>query len=491
MNAADLALCVERHATSKIPDGDLAAIRTLGFRGEALPSIASVSRLEIRYAARGAAEGFRAHGVEDGVKGESRRASHPQGTRIEARDLFAATPARLKFLKTDRAEAQACADTVRRLALAPSRRALFRSQAKSAPASTGPPAARTAAAGAAAAGARARSSATTRCALDATREGVRLTGFVGVPTFNKRERAEPVRVRQRPGGARQADRRRAARRLSRLSPARAPRRRGAVPRLRSRARSTSTCIPPRPRCGSATPRWCAGSSSARSSRRWRPRCTRPRRPAAAGARRAARARLDTATAQAARLGLARLAGRARLRRAGASRASRLSRRAVRGARRPSPLPRKSTAPLGAARAQLHGNYIVAQTRDGVVIVDQHAAHERIVYERLKRQRDETGIERQILLSPLVVDLDPAAAAALVERAEALRRLGLVVEGVWTRRGAVRETPTLLAGADLAALLRDLADDSARRGRRARRWSAGSTIAWRPSPAIIRCARAGR
>src|SRR5271156_6962991 len=117
MNAADLDLSVERHATSKIPDGDLTRIDTLGFRGEALPSIASVSRLEIRSRARGAEAAF-ALRVEDGVKGAPTPCAHPEGTRIEARDLFAATPARLKFLKTDRAEAQACAETVRRLALA-------------------------------------------------------------------------------------------------------------------------------------------------------------------------------------------------------------------------------------------------------------------------------------------------------------------------------------------------------------------------------------
>ena len=124
MGAADLELSVERHATSKIPDGDLTRIATLGFRGEALPSIASVSRLEIRSRARGAEAAF-ALAVEDGRKGRPAPSSHPQGAWIEARDLFAATPARLKFLKTDRAEAQASADVVRRLALANPRRAFL------------------------------------------------------------------------------------------------------------------------------------------------------------------------------------------------------------------------------------------------------------------------------------------------------------------------------------------------------------------------------
>ena len=118
MDADDLALSVERHATSKIPDGDLAAIATLGFRGEALPSIASVSRLEIRSARARRRRARSRSPVEDGAKSALRPVAHPAGTRVEARDLFAATPARLKFLKTDRAEAQACADVVRRLALA-------------------------------------------------------------------------------------------------------------------------------------------------------------------------------------------------------------------------------------------------------------------------------------------------------------------------------------------------------------------------------------
>jgi len=117
------------------------------------------------------------------------------------------------------------------------------------------------------------------------------------------------------------------------------------------------------------------------------------------------------------------------------------------------------APLGAARAQLHGTYIFAQTRDGVVIVDQHAAHERIVYEKLKRQRAETGIIRQILLAPLVVDLEPRAAGALAERARELQALGLVIEEFGRGAVLVREAPALIASGDLAGLIRDLAEEA--------------------------------
>src|SRR5262249_1581684 len=118
------------------------------------------------------------------------------------------------------------------------------------------------------------------------------------------------------------------------------------------------------------------------------------------------------------------------------------------------------APLGAARAQVHDSYVIAQTADGVVIVDQHAAHERIVYERLKRQRAESGIARQILLSPLVVDLDEDDAARVAEHAESLRDLGLVIEGFGPGAVLVREAPTLIDGADLQALIKDLADELA-------------------------------
>jgi DNA mismatch repair protein MutL len=118
----------------------------------------------------------------------------------------------------------------------------------------------------------------------------------------------------------------------------------------------------------------------------------------------------------------------------------------------------TTYPLGAARAQVHETYVIAQTADGIVIVDQHAAHERIVYERLKRQRAESGVERQILLSPIVVDLEPDAAAELVDHAGALEELGLVIEGFGPGAILLREVPALIAGADMNLLMRDLADD---------------------------------
>ncbi len=114
-------------------------------------------------------------------------------------------------------------------------------------------------------------------------------------------------------------------------------------------------------------------------------------------------------------------------------------------------------PLGAARAQLHETYIVAQTRDGIVIVDQHAAHERLVYERLKREREGGGIARQILLIPEVVELDPVEADRLADAADALQDLGLVLESFGHGAVLVREVPSALAGGSLRALLTDVVD----------------------------------
>ncbi|MBA3810582.1 MAG: DNA mismatch repair protein MutL, partial [Caulobacteraceae bacterium] len=120
-------------------------------------------------------------------------------------------------------------------------------------------------------------------------------------------------------------------------------------------------------------------------------------------------------------------------------------------------------PLGAARAQLHGTYIVAQTRDGVVIVDQHAAHERLVYERMKAEMAAGGVARQALLLPEVVELDPAEAQRVCARSGELAALGLIVEAFGPGAVLVRETPALLGETDVGGLIRDIADDLAENG----------------------------
>jgi DNA mismatch repair protein MutL len=454
LDEADLALAVERHATSKIPDGDLTAILTFGFRGEALPSIASVSRLEIRTRSQGAPTGLKLV-VEDGVKSGIEPCATPFGARMEARDLFGATPARLKFLKSDRAEALAAADAVRRLAMAaPHVRFSFATDIGSPfdwPASG---------AGETGFAERLRQAlgddfGANSVGLDARREGLRLFGRVGLPTFSRPNASQQflfvngraVRDKTLAGALRGAyldflppDRHAVAALFVECDPAEvdvnvhpakaevrfrdAARVRslvvGAVRQGLSEAlhRATTTggtatilaMRPPAPWRGArSSPGWDWRASPAA------PRLAEPAQASFAGVALSAPAPADE---------------------------------------------RDLAAPLGAARAQVHGNYIIAQTADGVVIVDQHAAHERIVYEKLKRERDGGAIERQTLLTPLVVDLDPDAAALIDVHSDELAGLGLIVEGFGPGAVMVREAPAAIASGDLAGLVRDLAADLA-------------------------------
>jgi len=457
MDAADLALSVERHATSKLPDGDLMQIDTFGFRGEALPSIASVSRLEIRTRHQGAPHGLKLL-VEDGLKSAIEPCASPHGARIEARDLFAATPARLKFLKSDRAEALAAVDAVKRLAMAaPEVRFSFSTDLGSGfdwPA-----------AGASEAGFTERLRQAlgddfhlNSVALDARRDGLSLSGRVGLPTYSRPNASQQflfvngraVRDKTLAGALRGAyldflapDRHAVAALFVECDPTQVDvnvhpakaevrfRDAGAVRALivgaikqhlgqalhrASTTGGTATILamrPPQPyRGASYTPRW-----------DWR------------------------ASPAALRLAEEAQASFAELAPSAPAPAMHVSERDL-------------GAPLGAARAQVHENYIIAQTRDGVVIVDQHAAHERIVYERLKLERDAGGIERQTLLTPLVVDLDPDAAALIDAHAAEFSGLGLIVESFGPGAVMVREAPAAIAQGDLAALVRDLAADLA-------------------------------
>ncbi len=457
LDEADLALSVERHATSKLIDDDLMQIMTFGFRGEALPSIASVSRLEIRTRKAGSPHGLRLL-VEDGIKAAIEPCACATGARVEARDLFAATPARLKFLKSDRAEALAAADTVKRLAMAaPEVRFSFATDIGS---SFDWPAA---GAGEEGFAERLRQAlgddfSANSVALDARREGLRLLGRAGLPTYSRPNASQQflfvngraVRDKTLAGALRGAyldflppDRHAVAALFVEcvsaevdvnVHPAKAEvrfRDAGAVRSLivgaikqrlnealhrASTTGGSATILAMRPpqqyRGASYSPRW-----------DWRASPAAPRLAESAQAR------------------FAELAPSALM---------------------PAAMPseRDLAAPLGAARAQLHENYIIAQTRDGVVIVDQHAAHERIVYERLKRERDEGGVERQMLLTPLIIDLDSEAAALIDAHAEELAGLGLVVEGFGPGAVMVREAPAAIAQGDLAGLIRDLAADLA-------------------------------
>jgi len=464
MTRDDLVLAVERHATSKLPDDDLVAIRTLGFRGEALPSIGAVARLAIttRHASEPHAWSVV---VEAGAKSPSRPAALGAGTRVEVRDLFYATPARLKFLKSDRAEAEAIRDVVRRLAMSRPDVGFTLAGDDRLPVSW-------AAAMPGPVGLLARLSDVLggefhRNAVEVRggREGLVIEGYAALPTLTRANslgqhlfvNGRPVRDKLLLGALRGAyadhvprDRHPIVALFLTLDPRevdvnvhpaklevrfRDPGRvralivlavQEALTRDTRRAATTggtATIAAFRSDPARRPAGWDWRRSPARPSGRWGAPAADP---AAAGLAEAAQAAFAVGAPQvepAASVPAAELLDH----------------------------------PLGAARAQLHETYIVAQTRDGIVIVDQHAAHERIVYERMKAALGETGVARQILLIPDIVELDAADIERLVARADELARYGLAIEPFGPGAVAVRETPSMLGEIDAAALLRDLAE----------------------------------
>jgi DNA mismatch repair protein MutL len=458
MTPEDLALAVDRHATSKLPDGDLSAIATLGFRGEALPSIGSVAELLIETRGTGAPHGARIC-VSLGEKGTVVPCARTRGTRVEVRDLFVATPARLKFLKGERAEAQAAADVLKRLAIAhPHVRFTLASDQgggfdyAAAPCNMG----HSDALSRRLADVLGREFVENAVAIDAAREGFALTGHAGLPTFNRANalaqymfvNGRPVRDRLLAGSMRAAyldflagDRHGVAalfvvcppREVDvNVHPAKAEVRfrdpglvRGLVIGALKEALANA-----RHRASSEAGRSALhilARGTLQQTYDWRHSPAAPPHVADGFGEHEQRAFvIDTPGADA--------------------RANAVP-----------PMPETIDAPLGAARAQVHENYIVAQTRDGIVLVDQHAAHERLVYERLKRQRADSGIARQALLVPAVVEMEWSDVARIVAAANDLAELGLVIEGFGPGAVLVREVPALLGNADARKLLQDVAD----------------------------------
>ncbi|MCW5678498.1 MAG: DNA mismatch repair endonuclease MutL [Xanthobacteraceae bacterium] len=453
MNAEDLALSVERHATSKLDSEDLLNISTLGFRGEALPSIGAAARLSIATRARGSDAALEIR-VEGGEKSAIRPAALAEGTRVEVRDLFYATPARLKFLKSEQAETAAVVDVIRRLTLARPDVAftIAANERVIQYPLRGTDEAGRAARFADVIGGDARAN---TVPVSAERDGVRLSGLAGLPTFSKANslsqylfvNGRPVRDKVLMGAMRggyadllHSGRYPVAALFIELDPhevdvnvhpAKAEVRfrdpslvRGLVVRalqdaLSGGARRSATTGADR-LVSFARPQSAPGYSSG-----WRGSSV----PYRAGLAEAAQAAFETIAQPSAdaRADLAPV------------------------------LQADLERPLGAARAQLHETYIVAQTVDGLVIVDQHAAHERIVYEKLKRALNENGISTQMLLVPAVVELDDRDVAALVVRAGQLAKLGLVLEPFGQGAVLVRETPALLGETDAQNLVRDLAE----------------------------------
>jgi DNA mismatch repair protein MutL len=450
----DLALAVERHCTSKL-DGGLDDIRSLGFRGEALAAIGAAARLVLASRQHGSAEAFEI-AVEGGRIRPERPVALPEGTRVEVRDLFFATPARLKFLKSERSEAAAVADMVKRLAMAhPAIRFALMGSDRTPldlPAATGADARLVRLA--AIIGDDFRGNA---LPIDAAREGVRLEGFAGLPTYHRANslsqflfvNGRPVRDKLLLGTVRAAysdlmkrDRHPVVALFVSLDPREVdvnvhPTK--AEIRFRDPGLVRGLIIGAlREAFAKSGPRSSTAAATATVTA-FRPGFSRPSAPAwrpPSSRDSAALAQGFAAPAQAA------FAVPLSARPSGEADAAAYA------------------MPLGAALAQLHETYIVAETAEGLVIVDQHAAHERLVYERLKRGLERHGIARQILLIPEIVELPVEDVDRLAERAEEFAELGLALERFGPGAVAVRETPSMLGPIDAAALVRDLAAELA-------------------------------
>jgi DNA mismatch repair protein MutL len=457
MTRAELALAVERHCTSKLPADDLSDIRTLGFRGEALPSIASVSRFTIT-SRPASADSAWALAIDGGVKGEPKPAAHPPGTRVEVRDLFFATPARLKFLKEPRTESSHVADTLRRLAMAHPEIS-FRLESEERTLLDLPTAVSLLERLAAIMG---REFANNALPIDANREGFRLTGFAGLPTLNRPTgqhqylfvNGRPVRDKLLAGAVR-----------------------GAYQDFLARDRHPMVAL----FLEAPTEVVDVNVHPAKTEVRFRD--SGIVRGLIVGALRtalsAAGHRASTTVADAALGAFRPHTGYSTALPMGGGRPSSIPRGLAEAAMQfMAPLAEPSVRieapvepvngngaqyPLGVARAQLHETYIVSQTDEGVVIVDQHAAHERLLHEKLKNQLEAEGVKRQALLLPEVVDVGEDGARRLAQRAAELADMGLVLEPFGLGAVVVRETPALLGEADVQGLVRDLADELAEMG----------------------------
>ena len=470
MTPDELRLAVERHATSKLPQDDLDNIQTLGFRGEALPSIGSVGRLSITSRTANSDTAWRLD-IEGGDIGELSPAPLSKGTRIELRDLFYATPARLKFLRADRTESSQVADAISRLAMArpdvsftliDGERTKIKLEATQGDLLD--------ARLRRLSGIMGKEFAENALPIEAEREGLRLTGYAGLPTLNRGNAQmqflfvndRSVKDRLLFGAVRGAYADFLARDRHPLlalfleidaayvdvnvHPAKAEVRfreagvvrglivgalRHALAEAGHRASTTVAsaalgAIRPGENSGPALP---FGRTYPQTANYPSPgvseRATAFQSPGFAAAQGLAPTAPPSAEMQLAA--------------------------------------ETENFPLGAARAQVHETYIVAQTDDGIVIVDQHAAHERLVYEKMKSALDAEGVRRQGLLIPEVVELEEDAVDRLIARTAEFAELGLVLEGFGPGAVIVRAVPSLLGQVDVAGLIRDLADELAELG----------------------------
>lgn len=479
MTPDDLPLALSRHATSKIDGSDLLNIHSFGFRGEALPSLGAVGRLTITSRAQGVEAATVT--VAGGRMEPVRPAALTRGTVVELRDLFFATPARLKFMRTDRAEAQAIGEVVKRLALAepgvgftlrdvsggdarvvfradPEQGDFFDSLSRRLGSVLG------------------REFIDNAFRVDADRAPLHLVGYAGLPTYSRGSsvaqflfvNGRPVQDRMLIGALRAAY-------MDVLSRDRHP---AVVLNLRCDPQEVDVNVHPAKsevrfrdpsgarsliitalRHGLAEAGHRASSTvGAETLASFRPE------PGAQG-----QPGVSPRIYQMDRPSLGALVQSHRMQAPEAFEpappAQGFGFAEAPGARAEPLAEAEPVAahPLGAARAQLHENYIIAQTADGIVIVDQHAAHERLVYERLKAERAGKGIAAQALLIPEIVELSATEAALMLELAPDLAELGLGIEPFGGTAIAVRETPAILGRIDAAALIRDILDDLAEAG----------------------------
>jgi len=456
MGPEELSLCIERHATSKLDGEDLFAIATMGFRGEALPSIGSVSRLTITSRAASGGDGAWVIAVNGGCAGAPQPAAFGRGTRVEVRDLFFATPARLKFLKSDQAEQAALNDAVKRLAMAHPHIAF--SLTSNGRRVLDLPAAQDDLLQASASRLReimGREFTENSVPVLAEQNGVLLRGWAGLPTFHRGSaqmqylfvNGRPVRDKMLAGAVR-----------------------GAYQDLLAHDRypALALFLEVGPPLVDVNVHPAKAEVRFRDAAMIRGLIVSGLRHALAGAGHRASSTVSAAALHALRPagpgGSPRLPGQGAIAAAWGAQRPAGGAQAFEGFCEPSAryeagetAPSAPEHPLGAARGQVHGTYILAQTGDGIVIVDQHAAHERLVLERMKSHMREGRAPGQILLLPEVVELDPDAVAALAARAGELADLGLALEPFGAGAVVVRETPALLGETDIAGLVRDLSD----------------------------------
>lgn len=461
--AQALPLALSRHATSKIDGSDLLNIHTFGFRGEALPSMGAVGRMTItsRVADTDAAQIT----VEGGAIGSVRPAALSQGTAVELRDLFHATPARLKFLRSDRAETQAINDVVKRLAMAEpyvgftirdysssdEGRVSFRADPLTGDLFDALAGRLRQVLGA--------EFADNALPIDAEREGITLTGYAAVPTYSRGSavaqflfvNGRPVRDKLLVGALRGAysdflsrDRHPACALFLECEPTQVdvnvhPAK--AEVRFRQPGVARGLIVSALKHALAEAGHRASTTVADAALGAFRPEPLEPRvyqmdRPSL-GARQAAyQAQAPVGFSEA----------QSGFEQAPSARVDVVEEAVL------------QDTPLGAARAQVHENYIIAQTEDGVVIVDQHAAHERLVYEKLKREMAENGVAAQALLIPEIVELSEGDAERLLADADVLARFGLGIEPFGSGAIAVRETPAILGEINAEAMLRDILDE---------------------------------